>query len=116
MSVHLAYFPPSFLPWLQRDILGDIINFEGLQNRPSRLAFATSVFHAYAHNMACQTQYNPRLIEKFGLANGEGCERLWSELRSLIPINRGAGKSRRLVHIARRVSTINSTRVASFGK
>ncbi|SCZ93731.1 BZ3500_MvSof-1268-A1-R1_Chr6-3g08849 [Microbotryum saponariae] len=50
-----------------------------------RLEFATSVFHAYAHIWSCQVEFNPRLIPNFGLTDGEGCERLWSGLRSLIP-------------------------------
>ncbi|SCZ98818.1 BZ3500_MvSof-1268-A1-R1_Chr3-1g05640 [Microbotryum saponariae] len=50
-----------------------------------RLEFATSVFHAYAHIWSCQVEFNPRLIANFGLTDGEGCERLWSGLRSLIP-------------------------------
>ncbi|KAI9484924.1 hypothetical protein BDB00DRAFT_721768, partial [Zychaea mexicana] len=32
---------------------------------------AVGVFHAYAHSMDCQVQYNPRLIEGFGLTDGE---------------------------------------------
>jgi hypothetical protein len=50
-----------------------------------RLQFAVSIFHAYGHQWACQLWYHPRKAEIWGLSDGEGCERFWSELRKLIP-------------------------------
>jgi hypothetical protein len=49
------------------------------------IIWAVSVFHAYAHQWACQLCYHPRKHASFGLSNGEGCERLWSLLKRLIP-------------------------------
>lgn len=59
----------------------------------SRIHFGISVFHAFAHNWACQLVYHPRKCEGFGLSDGEGCERLWSELKRLIPSLRVSGVS-----------------------
>ncbi|KAF9509300.1 hypothetical protein BS47DRAFT_1373538 [Hydnum rufescens UP504] len=50
-----------------------------------QLVFAVSIFHAYGHQWACQLWYHPRKAELWGLSDGEGCERFWSELRKLIP-------------------------------
>ncbi|SCZ90170.1 BZ3500_MvSof-1268-A1-R1_Chr1-3g01817 [Microbotryum saponariae] len=80
-----------------------------------RLKFATSVFHAFAHQWPCQLEYNPRLIQHFGLTDGEGCERVWSQLRSLIPINRPASASHRRVNISRRIDLMNKNGVDSLG-
>jgi len=44
--------------------------------------------HAYAHQWSCQLEYSPRMHEGMGLTYGEGVERLWSRLRTLIPIAR----------------------------
>ncbi|SCZ89749.1 BZ3500_MvSof-1268-A1-R1_Chr1-3g01554 [Microbotryum saponariae] len=80
-----------------------------------RLEFATSVFHAYAHIWSCQVEFNPRLIPNFGLTDGEGCERLWSGLRSLIPINRPSNKSHRFVNLAVRIQALNDATVNKLG-
>ncbi|SGZ04680.1 BQ5605_C032g11081 [Microbotryum silenes-dioicae] len=81
-----------------------------------RLKFATSVFHAFAHQWPCQLKYNPRLIQHFGLTDGEGCERVWSQLRSLIPISRPASASHRRVNISRRIDLMNKNGVDSLGR
>ncbi|EGG00354.1 uncharacterized protein MELLADRAFT_93348 [Melampsora larici-populina 98AG31] len=46
--------------------------------------FGTSVFHSFVHQWTCQLQYNPRLNMDWGLSDGEGMERIWSRLSSLI--------------------------------
>ena len=56
-----------------------------------RLVFAISVFHAYGHQWPCQVIYHPRKCQGFGLSDGEGCERLWSSIKKLIPILRVSG-------------------------
>ena len=81
-----------------------------------RLEFATAVFHAFAHVWECQLRYNPRLREKFGLTNGEGCERLWSRLRILIALCRGATSSHRLVNIALYNSVVNADNRLKIGE
>jgi Kyakuja-Dileera-Zisupton transposase len=62
-----------------------------LQEHLHRITFGTAVFHAYAHNWACQLIYHPRKRTGFGLSDGEGCERLWSDLKPLIPTMRVSG-------------------------
>ncbi|KAH9808893.1 hypothetical protein DFH28DRAFT_884889 [Melampsora americana] len=49
-----------------------------------RLMLGTSVFHAYVHSWGCQLSYNPRFLDYWGLSDGEGLERLWSDLTPLI--------------------------------
>ncbi|EJD32388.1 hypothetical protein AURDEDRAFT_178546, partial [Auricularia subglabra TFB-10046 SS5] len=62
----------------------------------SRIMFATSAMHAYAHEWECQLVFSPRLKPGAGLTDGEGVERLWSKLRKLIGILRHCSKNRRL--------------------
>ena len=56
-----------------------------------RITFAISVFHAYGHQWPCQLIYHPRKCKGFGLCDGEGCERFWSQLKRLIPSLRVSG-------------------------
>jgi hypothetical protein len=56
-----------------------------------RLTFAISVFHAYGHQWPCQLIYHPRKCNGFGLTDGEGCERFWSQIQNLIPSLRVSG-------------------------
>jgi hypothetical protein len=58
-----------------------------------RITFAISVFHAYGHQWPCQVVYHPRKRVGFGLSDGEGCERFWHAISSLIAINRVSGVS-----------------------
>ncbi|SCV75021.1 BQ2448_8050 [Microbotryum intermedium] len=81
-----------------------------------RLEFATSVFHAFAHQWSCQVEFNPQLISNFGCTDGEGCERLWSSLRSLIPINRPSTRSHRLDNVARRSIELNRSSMDNLGE
>ena len=46
--------------------LGDIL---------PRIIFGISVFHAYGHQWPCQLVYYSRKRQRFGLSDGEGCER-----------------------------------------
>jgi hypothetical protein len=59
----------------------------------SRLGFATSAIHAYAHQLSCQLAFNPRLHPGLRLTDGEGVERLWSRMRKLIGVTRKSGVS-----------------------
>lgn len=61
-------------------------NFPTLENGEAKVA--VGVFHAYAHSMACQVNYNPRFLKGFGLTDGEGLERLWSYLGEFVPITK----------------------------
>ena len=61
------------------------VKWNFLEDDLARVQFGISVFHAFAHNWSCQLVYHPRKCKGFGLSDGEGCERLWSELKKLIP-------------------------------
>lgn len=64
-----------------------------LQEYLPRLTCAISVFHAFGHQWPCQIIYHPRKRTGFGLTDGEGCERFWSALKTLIPGMRVSGVS-----------------------
>ncbi|KAF9506854.1 hypothetical protein BS47DRAFT_1367076 [Hydnum rufescens UP504] len=61
-----------------------------------RIVFGISVFHAYGHQWVCQLWYHPQKGNIWGLTDREGCERLWSDLQSLIPNLRVTGFHHRL--------------------
>ncbi|KAF7970090.1 hypothetical protein HWV62_25014 [Athelia sp. TMB] len=68
-----------------------MLKFGYLADVYDRIIFGVSVFHAYGHQWACQLIYHPRKCSGFGLSDGEGCERLWSAIRKLIPTLRVSG-------------------------
>lgn len=57
--------------------------------------YGVTAFHAYAHTMACQVNYNPRYIQNFGYTDGEGCERFWSYLDGFVSMTRSMSKRNR---------------------
>ncbi|KAG2101584.1 uncharacterized protein F5147DRAFT_746952 [Suillus discolor] len=65
-------------------------------NTLSRISLAVVVFHAYGHQWPCQIIYHLRKRKGFGLSDGEGCERLWSSLKQLIPSLHISGFHQRL--------------------
>jgi len=81
-----------------------------------RIEFGVSVFHAYGHQWTCQLWYHPRKSEMWGLSDGEGCERFWSELRRLIPGLRVTGYHRRLFIIDLQVEHIDQLKQEGAGK
>ncbi|KAF9508417.1 hypothetical protein BS47DRAFT_1416606 [Hydnum rufescens UP504] len=66
-----------------------------------RLKFAVSIFHAYGHQWACQLWYHPRKAAMWGLSDGEGCERFWSDLQKLIPGLHVAGLGEALMAVGK---------------
>ncbi|KAJ8094200.1 hypothetical protein PM082_023409 [Marasmius tenuissimus] len=71
-----------------------------------RIQFATAVLHAYGHQWVCQLYYNPRLKKGLGLSDGEGNERLWSNLRKLIGLERRSSRARRIWLLDRQCDAI----------
>ncbi|KAH7902838.1 hypothetical protein BJ138DRAFT_1121031 [Hygrophoropsis aurantiaca] len=82
----------------------------------SRMSFAISVFHAYGHQWPCQIIYHPRKCIGFGLSDGEGCERLWSSLKPLIPVLRVSGYHQRLFVLDVQVHQLDAKSLAAFGQ
>ncbi|EJD33287.1 hypothetical protein AURDEDRAFT_77098, partial [Auricularia subglabra TFB-10046 SS5] len=82
----------------------------------SRVLFATSAMHAYAHQWECQLVYSPRLKDGLGLTDGEGVERLWSRLRKLISILRGVHRKRRIILLDRHLQWISNKMRDDLGK
>ena len=90
-----SHLPPTMTVGLLYDIgcqlKRSMIKFSYLEDIFPRMVFGVSVFHAYGHQWPCQVLYHPRKCRGFGLSDGEGCERLWSAIRKLIPILRVSG-------------------------
>ncbi|KAG1882379.1 hypothetical protein F4604DRAFT_1577463 [Suillus subluteus] len=81
----------------------------------SRLTFAVAVFHAYGHQWPFQLIYHPRKCEGFGLSDGEGCERLWSSLKQLIPPLRVSGFNQRLFVLDTQIHHLDARSLQGFG-
>ncbi|TYJ51870.1 hypothetical protein B9479_007529 [Cryptococcus floricola] len=79
-----------------------------------RLIMAVSVFHAFAHAWSCQVDWNPRLIDGFGLTDGEGTERLWAALACLIALNTNASSFLRKSNLFFLTESLNDRHL--FGK
>ncbi|CAO1629622.1 unnamed protein product [Parajaminaea phylloscopi] len=60
-----------------------------------KLHFATALFHSFAHDWGCQSQFSPRRKARFGLTDGEGNERIWSALSKFVIVTRTLGNHRR---------------------
>ncbi|KAH9806698.1 hypothetical protein DFH28DRAFT_1165121 [Melampsora americana] len=86
-----------------------------LAEHHNRIMLGTSVFHAYVHTWACQLFYNPRFLEDWGLSDGEGLERLWSELSPLIARLRTSTRLHRLEAIALRCDYLGSRHLETTG-
>lgn len=88
---------------------------EELNATPRKLHIGVSIFHAYAHIWPCQIRYNPRMMEGFGLTDGEGAERLWSFMVPLIRLNRTVNSSLQLSNIHFCVEYMNETYLINLG-
>ncbi|KAL1659791.1 hypothetical protein GGF50DRAFT_64520 [Schizophyllum commune] len=81
----------------------------------ARLRFAVSVFHAFGHDYPCQSIYHPRKCIGFGLSDGEGCERFWNALSSLVSYLRIAGFNLRLYTLNSQFHHMTQTSVLNMG-
>ncbi|KAJ7206809.1 hypothetical protein GGX14DRAFT_366819 [Mycena pura] len=91
------------------------ILFGFLRRYLHRLAWAVSVFHAYAHTWACQVIYHPLKCVGFGFTNGEGAERFWFSISNLIAYLRVAGFHHRLFTIDMQVDYDQKRSLLRFG-
>ncbi|KAK7032693.1 hypothetical protein R3P38DRAFT_2520826 [Favolaschia claudopus] len=67
------------------------VKFGFLSRYLDRILFGVSVFHAFGHRWPCQLIYHPLKCIGFGFTNGEGCERLWKGIMTLVPVLRVSG-------------------------
>ncbi|KAI6163407.1 hypothetical protein EDD17DRAFT_1776111 [Pisolithus thermaeus] len=82
----------------------------------SMLKFGISVFHAYGHQWPCQIVYHPHKCVGFGLSDGEGCERLWSSLKMLIPVLRVSGYRQGLFVLDNQIHHFDRKAFAALGQ
>ena len=80
-----------------------------------RIVFGISVFHAYGHQWPCQLIYHPCKCEGFGLTDGEGCERFWSSIRSLIPSCRVSTYYNRIYAIDTQIKALDQKSLLNMG-
>ncbi|PPQ96562.1 hypothetical protein CVT26_006290 [Gymnopilus dilepis] len=81
-----------------------------------RIVFAISVFHAYGHQWPCQIIYHPRKCPGFGMSDGEGCERFWSSIKSLIPSLRVSGYHTRIYMLDTKVKHLDRSSLPGMGR
>ena len=83
------HIPPSWCIGILYDIgcQGDqtLQKWDFVPQWQTRIVWGVSIFHAYGHQYACQLWYHPQKCEVWGLTDGEGCERFWSQLCQLVP-------------------------------
>ncbi|KAG2112072.1 uncharacterized protein F5147DRAFT_744682 [Suillus discolor] len=84
-------------------------------NTLSCISFAVAVFHVYGHQWPCQIVYHPRKREGFGLSDGEGCERLWSSLKQLIPSLQVSGFYQHLFVLDVQIRHLDTKSIQGYG-
>jgi len=92
------------------------LKFDFLSEYLDRIVFGISVFHAYGHQWACQIIYHPRKCKGFGLSDGEGCERLWSSLKPLIPSLRVSNYYNRIYALDTQVKHLDAKSLLGLGQ
>lgn len=93
-----------------------LLKWDFIPEWEDRIEFAVSVFHAYGHQWSCQLWYHPRKSDKWGLSDGEGCERFWSQLKRLIPGLRVTGYHRRLFILDIQAEHIVKSKLVTAGR
>ncbi|KAH7903544.1 hypothetical protein BJ138DRAFT_1107585 [Hygrophoropsis aurantiaca] len=115
----ITNLPPNMIIGTLYDIACQLhcscVKWGFLDHSMHRITFATAVFHAYAHNWACQLIYHPRKCIGFGLSDGEGCKRLWSDLKILIPSLRISGFHQRLFSLDCRIKYLDEKSLCQLG-
>jgi hypothetical protein len=91
------------------------IKWDFLKEFLDRITFGISVFHAYGHQWPCQMVYHPRKCNGFGLTDGEGCERFWSAIKSLISSLRMTGHFHRIYTIDSQVKHLDIKSLHDLG-
>ncbi|KAH9807201.1 hypothetical protein DFH28DRAFT_830583, partial [Melampsora americana] len=87
-----------------------------LHEHKDRITLGTSVFHAFVHSWTCQLFYNPRFLEHWGLSDGEGLERIWSDLSPVIARLRTSTRFHRLQTIDLRCEYLTFRRQSATGE
>lgn len=82
----------------------------------NQLQFAKSLFHSYVHQWSCQLKYNPRLNEGWGLTDGEGMERDWSDYSDLVACLRYVTQAHRIVALTIQGHHLNERKRLSSGE
>jgi Kyakuja-Dileera-Zisupton transposase len=93
-----------------------LLKWDFIPEWEGRIEFGVSVFHAYGHQWTCQLWYHPRKSEKWGLSDGEGCERFWSQMKRLISGLRVTGYHRRLFILDIQVEHITKSKLVTSGR
>jgi hypothetical protein len=107
---HSCSFSQRYICWCHYDLQQRQMFPEAAE----RLHFGTSVFHSYVHNWKCQLEFSPRLNDGLGLSDGEGLERLWSYLSTLVSPLRYSTRSHRLGALQHKVEFHNKKGIVSL--
>ncbi|EGG00817.1 uncharacterized protein MELLADRAFT_92992 [Melampsora larici-populina 98AG31] len=98
-----AYYAMALIDWLLEQIAEAVQGQDYKRNEifeaaraHGQLQFATSLFHSYVHQWSCQLKYNPRLNMGWGLTDGEGMERDWSDYSDLVACLRYVTQAHRI--------------------
>ncbi|KAH9822464.1 hypothetical protein DFH28DRAFT_881386 [Melampsora americana] len=109
-----AYYAMALIDWLLEQTAEAVQGQDYKRNKifeaaraHSQLQFATSLFHSYVHQWSCQLKYNPRLNEGWGLTDGEGMERDWSDYSDLVACLRYVTQAHRIMALTIRGHHLN---------
>lgn len=95
------------------------ISFEGAEFDVGEflkvLSLAIPKWHIYAHTMNCQMEYHPKIKPGFGLADGEGTERLWSKGKCMKGMTKRQRHERRIDLLTEKFIYINERLQCNIG-
>lgn len=74
------------------------------------------VFHAYAHEYACQEKFNPFMTPGSGLTNFEDCERVFSYTNKMAYVSRHTTAYHRHQQLEWCINHWNQIKLTNLGK
>ncbi len=82
----------------------------------ARLEFRVLSFHITTHVLSCQLSFHPRGSSYAGLAEGESCERIWSQIRHLVSPGRYCSPLLRVMQLERVLLAVGERKRVSYSK
>ncbi|KAK0538407.1 hypothetical protein OC835_001460 [Tilletia horrida] len=78
-------------------------NVKAVLPKSVKITWTIPLFHVYGHTFACRVQYNPRRVAGMAWTDGEGMERVWSGVSTLVASARSMSQVSRRFHLEERL-------------
>ncbi|KAK0518952.1 hypothetical protein OC834_007549, partial [Tilletia horrida] len=85
-------------------------SIKSVLSKDIEITWTIPLFHVYGHTLACRVQFSPRRVDGMGWTDGEGMERVWSGVSSLVASARSMSQVSRRFHLEERLEHLAVTR------